>query len=195
MTKKPTKGKTRKPLNGPSIVGFTGLKRSGKDTAAAELGNYGYEPVQFAGALKGMIRYLLGYAGMEPYEIERYVDGDLKEEPCEELNGQTVRHAMQTLGTEWGRNLIHPDIWTNIAMRRASQNKMTVVSDIRFPNEVKAINDAGGKVIRITRNSNENTDTHPSETFVEGLKVDGELSNDTTVEEFKQRIREIVGSV
>jgi len=105
----------------------------------------GFTRTRFAGPLKDMIRSL----GL----TDREIDGDLKEEPCALLGGVTPRRAMQTLGTEWGRDLIHPEIWTVIWQERVrrllAEGKWVVVDDCRFPNEAVAIKALGGFVIRI----------------------------------------------
>lgn len=133
----------------PRLIGLLGRKGSGKDTAALALLARGYQNVKFAGALKDMIRVLLTYQGVDPYIVERMVEGDLKEEPTAFLGGQTPRFAMQTLGTEWGRTLIADDLWVNTAIRR-SEVYQTVITDVRFPNEMEAVVAAGGVCFGIT---------------------------------------------
>lgn len=127
----------------PTLVGLIGRKGSGKDTAAAALLSEGYQNVKFAGALKDMIRCLLAYQGVDSDTIERMVEGDLKEAPTPHLAGRTPRYAMQTLGTEWGRDLIGEDFWTAVTMARVGDRK-TVITDVRFPNEVQSVEAAGG---------------------------------------------------
>jgi hypothetical protein len=75
----------------------------------------------------------------------------------------TVREFIQYLGTEIFRK-IYPDVWTNkaIADILSEEPHFAVVTDVRFENEIKAIQDAGGKVIRLTR-SIESEDSHTSE--------------------------------
>jgi hypothetical protein len=43
---------------------------------------------------------------------------------------------MITLGTEWGRDLVHADIWTRLWAARAECFPLVVADDVRFPNEV-----------------------------------------------------------
>jgi hypothetical protein len=120
------------------LLGLVGRKGSGKDTAAELLLSQGYQNVKFAGALKEMIRSLLAYQGVDESTIDRMIEGDLKEVPTDYLGGHTPRFAMQTLGTEWGRDLIGKNFWVGTAMRRA-EGKPSVVTDVRFPNEVEAV--------------------------------------------------------
>jgi len=131
------------------LVGLLGRKGAGKDTAALALLERGYQNVKFAGALKDMLRCLLTYQGLDVQTAERMVEGDLKEIPTPYLCGQTPRFAMQTLGTEWGRILIADGLWIAAAIERASEHP-TVFTDVRFPNEMQAVVDAGGICFGIT---------------------------------------------
>lgn len=130
-----------------TLIAFTGLAGSGKSTAATFLvREYGFTRIRFAGPLKDMMRAL----GLN----EREIEGDLKEKPCELLGGKTPRYAMQTVGTEWGRDLIAPDLWIrafNAALAKVPAGVPVVVDDCRFPNEAEAIRAAGGVLVRIER--------------------------------------------
>lgn len=128
--------------NYPRMVALTGLAGSGKSTATRYLvERHGYTLVKFAGPLKDMMRAI----GFDDEEIE----GGLKETPLEMLCGKTPRHAMQTLGTEWGRNCIGEDFWVNVWRMQAAQHKRVVVDDCRFPNEADAIRKLGGMIIKL----------------------------------------------
>lgn len=125
------------------IIGITGLMGSGKTTAAGRLIDvHGFTRHRMAGPLKAMLHCL----GLD----ERHTDGGLKETPCDLLGGRTPRHAMQTLGTEWGRALIGSDLWVN-AWRATLPAGHVVVDDIRFANEADVVREAGGVVVRIDR--------------------------------------------
>ncbi len=130
----------------PLLVGLSGLAGAGKSTAAMSLKvQHGFRVRRFAGPLKAMMSAM----GLSHREIE----GDLKEQPCELLGGKTPRYAMQTLGTEWGRNLIDGSIWLRLAEReidlaqKAGEN--LVFDDCRFENEAELIRRWGGVVWRI----------------------------------------------
>ena len=75
----------------------------------------------------------------------------------------TAREFLQLFGTDVCR-VIKPDVWTSSCISRVkdSNTELAIVSDCRFPNEVDAIKNAGGKVIRLTRCPH--VDEHESET-------------------------------
>lgn len=142
-----------------TIIAFTGLAGAGKSTAAMHLVHRrGFERVRFAGPLKAMMAAL----GCTPAEI----DGDRKEMPCELLGGKTPRYAMQTIGTEWGRNLIASDLWIRAwqaAVARLPAGVPVVVDDCRFPNEADAVRAAGGILVRVERPGAGTASVHESE--------------------------------
>lgn len=79
----------------------------------------------------------------------------------------TAREFLQYFGTDVCRRL-RKDIWVSACINRiiSSGTEMAIVPDIRFPNEVKAVQKAGGKVIRLTRKPHQ--DGHDSETALDG---------------------------
>lgn len=130
----------------PPVIALTGLAGSGKSTASKYLvEKHGYQLVKFAGPLKDMLRAI----GLSEAQIE----GNLKEEPCEWLQGATPRHAMQTLGTQWGRDCIGAGLWTELWVRRVqlilAAGGRVVVDDCRFPNEADGVRKLGGVVWRL----------------------------------------------
>lgn len=146
----------------PRLIGFTGFAGSGKSTAAAYLrDSHGYELVKFADGLKDMLRAL----GASEAEIE----GDLKEKPSALFCGQTPRYVMQTLGTEWGRDLIHPGFWTHLWKLKVSKllslGRCVVCDDVRFPNEYETFHDLQGELWFVDRGF-DSTSTHESEQHI-----------------------------
>ncbi len=132
----------------PILIGICGLKGSGKSTVAKRLEvALSARRVRFVSPMKDMLRAL----GLTEEEIE----GSLKETSCDKLCGQTPRHAMITLGTEWGREMIGGDLWANAWQRSAraylASGQNVITEDLRFPNERDALVGAGGIVLRVTR--------------------------------------------
>ncbi len=159
---------------GSKIVALTGYAGVGKTEVAKYLVlKHGFIHLKFAEGLKDMLRALgLG---------ERSIEGDLKERKSTLLCGKTPRHAMITLGTEWGRNCIGEDLWANvlqrkieILMRLYGDGLKVVVDDCRFLNEGTMLRDMGAKIWRIRRPGVDAKTDHPSET--EHLKIGYDFS-------------------
>ncbi len=148
--------------------------------------NHGYLPVKFAGTLKAMLHPMLEAIGVE--DPRRYTDGALKEEVIPFL-GVSCRFLMQTLGTDWGRALVKPTVWVDVAAARIrrllSDGTACVVDDMRFPNEYQAIRDLGGACIRITRPGRTAPNGHPSEGLLDGFDFDMTLVNDGSLQDLQ----------
>lgn len=163
------------------LIGFTGLKGAGKDTAAdALVRKFGFLKIGFAEPIKFMLAEIMVRRGCPQSEIADFLDGPRKEERTPYLMGRTPRHALQTLGTEWGRECISPSMWVDTFARRAfaclSAGDSVVVADVRFPNEAAIIRELGGKVYRVNRPGLV-ADAHASENQAADMRVDGELDN------------------
>lgn len=152
----------------PNLIALCGPAQSGKSTCADELATYyGYTVVKFAGPLKDMLRSL----GLNEQQIE----GNQKEKQSDLLCGHSPRYAMQTLGTEWGRNLIGRDLWVNAWTARTSQiirlGGRVVVDDCRFDNELKAVRELGGKAVKLWRPGVEAVNGHVSESSLDDADI------------------------
>lgn len=84
----------------------------------------------------------------------------------------TSREVLQYWGTEIFRRQ-YPQVWADACIRkiRKSGCQLAVITDARFPNEVEAVQAAGGKVIRLTRVVYHD-DNHPSETALDRENFD-----------------------
>jgi len=177
----------------PPVIALIGKAGSGKTIIAKYLElNYDYVRVSFAETLKDMLREM----GLSEAEIS----GSLKEEPCSLLLDKTPRHAMQTLGTEWGRNLIHEDLWANIWKVRAAQQlslgHKVVCDDCRYKNELRFINKFhGSEIWKVGRLEIDlpNFPVHISEKSFQSLQPDRILLNHGTPEELQWNIDSLLG--
>ena len=172
---------------------FTGLKRSGKDSAADEFAEtWGVEKVLFAGTLKAMIRTLLESAGLDEDAILYYMEGAGKEEPLAALQGKSCRFAMQKLGTEW-RNFFGKDLWTDILSLKLdaldAEHADVAITDMRFLHEAAFVEARGGIKIRVLRAGQpKGVDLHPSETEMEEIEVDYTLFNHGSLEDYQTAV-------
>lgn len=158
-----------------TLIALTGLAGSGKSTVADYLiEQHDFARMKFAQGLKDMLRAI----GLDDDDIE----GSGKEQPHYKLCMRTPRHAMLTLGTEWGRNLIGEDLWVRILEDRINGSFHTdiVVDDCRFPNEAAMIKRLGGQVWRIVRDT-DRTINHPSETEQSQFEADWTCFNNGSI--------------
>lgn len=79
-----------------------------------------------------------------------------RESLAEFLVKLTPRKMMQLVGTEAGRDILHPDVWVNSTFAKYVADEdgnlpCWLVSDVRFPNELAKIHENGGFSIRLVR--------------------------------------------
>lgn len=181
------------------VYAFAGKRGSGKSTATQVLIDRGYTEIKFADPLKNMMRALYRTCGVDDATIERKIEGDLKESPCEWLQGQTPRWAMVTLGTEW-RELIDTRLWSEMFVKRVlsgDHGPKIVCSDYRFPgHEESALDALNAYTYRIDRPSLEDDDIskHASECAIDTLPVRAVIMNSGTVADLRDSVAAIVDS-
>jgi hypothetical protein len=203
------------------LIGISGKIGSGKDEVfniikeVMPLENW--ENQKFAKALKVIAGMLLGVSP-DRLEDRDFKEGELGEEWwCYDIPGKglfprncftanednriaeqrylvklTPRVILQKLGTEGGRMAIHPNIWVNALFANFDEHCDWVVTDVRFLNEVQAIKDRGGIVIRVNRPGHEGTGSHLSETALDGYRgFDYVINNDGTLEDLKKSVEKV----
>ena len=210
------------------IIGICGFIGSGKDTIADYLVNsHGFRRESFANTLKDAVSAVFGWdrtllegrtkqarewrEQVDPWWAERLGMPDL-----------TPRWILQYWGTEVCRKSFHDDIWiASLENKLRNSKDNVVISDCRFPNEIKAIKSAGGIVIRVKRgaepewyqdaiNANEGKGNmswmlsterlkklgiHASETSWVGTKFDHVLENDASINELFKSVETVLTTV
>lgn len=140
------------------IIGVCGFIGSGKDTIADYLTNFhGFRRESFANSLKDAVAHVFGWdRTMLEGRTKQAREWREQVDPwwSERLNmpNLTPRWVLQYWGTEVCRKSFHDDIWIAALENKLRNSKDDIViSDCRFPNEIKSIKDAGGIVIRVVR--------------------------------------------
>lgn len=138
----------------------------------------------------------------------------------EDLVKLTPRLLLQLLGTECGRNIIHPNIWINSLMNEYKKEVFTekkfiplvgeinnsslqdypnwIITDVRFPNELEAVKEKKGISIRVNRDRKGFTnqkllaELHPSETALNNAEFDYIIDNNGTIEELVEKVKIIL---
>ena len=141
---------------------------------------------------------------------------------------RTPRLILQLLGTDCGRDIIHPNIWINALFDNYNLSTVIgsegvikeyppnwIITDVRFPGEVKAIEDRGGIVIRVNRkyintklNNGINVKVergimtgedhlqlekpHPSETALDNHDFKYVIENNGSIEELVETVKQLL---
>ena len=175
-----------------AIIGLCGRRHSGKTTAAQHLiSEHNYVKVEMPEPIKTMLRSL----GLGDAEL----NGPLKEKPCSYLGGATPREAMETLGELWGRQMIHPELWTHYckgsARERidayATRGHNILLDGIRNPSEANLVLSRGGIIVRIVRPETDTQDVYPSERLIDTCQYTFKVVNDTYINSFIAEIDSI----
>jgi hypothetical protein len=176
------------------LIGIAGQARVGKDTAGLYLQDrYGLRRMAFADPIKRIVAELLGVSlGV--------LETHPKEDPIYGLCC-SPRYLYQTLGTDWGRNMVHPDLWVRLLEREYTMVKRhpsvhgVVVTDVRMENEASWIRGQGGVVVHITRQAAPVVRAHESEQVLEVVEGDRVISNDDTVDALYCQMDDLVADV
>lgn len=139
------------------IIGICGLIGAGKDTIADYLVNiHQFRRESFANTLKDAVSSVFGW-NREMLEGRTKQSREWREQRDEWWSDRlgmdiTPRWVLQFWGTEVARRAFHDDIWiASLENKLRTSSDDIVISDCRFPNEIKAIKSAGGVVIRVVR--------------------------------------------
>lgn len=176
------------------LVGLTGYKGKiagvGKDTAALYLTAHHaaqFRAIAFADPIRDAMLAIFGWD-------RSYFEHPKKNEIDPRFN-ISPRKAMQTLGTEWGRNLINTDLWLILAGARAAPmlgaGFDVLVTDVRFDNEADWIRSEGGVIWHIDRALAAGVggeEGHKSEAGVAFKKGDYVINNNETMGWYFERL-------
>jgi len=203
-----------------TIIGVCGFIGSGKDTIADYLvGFHGYRRDSFAGTLKDAVAAVFGWdrellEGRTPEARAWREQVDHWWAIRLDMPNLTPRWVLQYWGTEVCRKAFHDDIWiAALEARLSRRSDNTVISDVRFPNEIASIKNAGGKIVWVKRGelpswydsavaANQQVQSavaylqaqgvHISETAWVGTKFDYEIDNNGTIEQLYEQVKNLV---
>jgi hypothetical protein len=179
------------------IALYSPCMHSGKSTVSNLLTTeYGHMTIKFAQTLKDMVALLLCEAGYNQRDIERCIEGDLKEKPTD--FGPTPRQLMQTLGYEWGQKCVHPALWVKIAEgqinAQLSGGEKVVIDDLRYPQEYKMLQSLGAQFWHISRPGAQDSTGHHSEGLLNDHEWDVRIVNKDGIEELKGTVRDLLAA-
>lgn len=185
----------------PVLIGLAGKAGTGKDTVCNILvEKCGFVKVSFAEPLKFIVSKLTGW----PYEVligDRPQSRALRETlPPYEMGDKmyNYRQMLQYVGTDLIRDHMGKETWVKIARREIAdlmQKGFSVcVSDVRFMNEIKTIEDLGGLMYCVWRTREDlipDPLAHSSENeFLSEMSAEKHLDNTGTIAELQDRLIE-----
>lgn len=183
-------------------IGFSGQAGAGKSTAALMMLNVlsaryvcDMEVRSFAFPMRQMVDALLVCCGISNAERKRYLNRDKSE--VIPVVGQSARHLLQTIGDEWGRNLVHIDLWVRIGMCNTTHDgyeyDWIIFDDVRYESEARAIREAGGLVVHMKRPVGPRM-SHPSEAGIAYVAGDMVI-NTNDMQEVLDAVIEIINTI
>lgn len=167
----------------PRLIGVTGIAGSGKDTLAnAVVQRSGGVKYSWALPLKQALNAMFGWT------MEMWDDRIWKETEISWL-GKSPRQLAQTMGTEWARETVHPELWVMLGLQRYSEHTKTstapfVIADTRFDNEARAIHRNGGIIVKVLRDDAAPIFAHKSEKGVSPDLIDYTVGNHGSIDAF-----------
>jgi hypothetical protein len=189
------------------IIGISGKKNSGKSTVSKILNNKGFYLDSFASTVKDIAALLFSYCRekLEGNTIEDRLWRETEDENLSKFLGKSFspRNALTLIGTEFGRNMLHENIWIKTVFDRYEQspNQNLVITDVRFSNEfdsIKSYKNISTYNIRINRPENTISE-HISETALDEKDRNGEFDyyiiNDGTINDLESKINLILDDI
>lgn len=178
------------------LLGLHGRARVGKDTAAEFLvDECGYaRTLALADGVRDCLEALDPYlwGGARLVEAVETLGWDVLKR--DRLHMREARRLMQYFGTEVGRDLVSPTLWTDLAVHRLKERRdegPAIITDVRFADEADWVRSLGGTVLGIRRPDarsflDQKAAAHASE--VEAVKCETWVDNDADLETFHDRI-------
>lgn len=185
------------------LIGICGYKGAGKTTVTATAI---FDPRR---SMRALPVYQMGF--MKPVTLMLEAMGIPDEiisnkkrwnEPLEMLCGHSTRFAAETLGTEWGRDIIGANVWVRVAINQAravmKQGISVAIDGVRYPNEFEQMRLEGAAMIALHRPGLEVETHHESERHIAALQKDCEHRLDNypgTFEATARRMRELLTGI
>ena len=179
------------------IIGISGKIGSGKSTVSEIFQQNGFYLDSFAKSIKDISHCIFGF---DRTKLDGLTQEDRlwRETPDEKYSIMlkkpfSPRESLLLIGTSFGRNLIHNDIWIETVFNRFNMgnNKNLVITDVRFPNEYDSVKKNNGIVIRLERECSIKSD-HPSECALDDYEFDYVIDNNGTIDELITKVNNII---
>jgi hypothetical protein len=199
------------------LIGIVGFIGSGKGTVGSILSEkYEFTQDSFAAPLKDAVAAIFGWDRtlLEGATQESRMWRELPDKFWSEKFGKpfSPRLALQLMGTEAGRYVFHKDVWVTSLLKR-SKGRDTVITDVRFKNEINLIKENNGIIVRVRRGEEpewyntavlanrgyhhemvelQKLNIHISEWDWIGSPIDYTISNDGSLDDLEKEIENLM---
>lgn len=179
------------------IIGLSGKKRSGKDTAYAVIRDY-YSNLRLESPNIGVFRYAFADLVKEYAKLFFGIDPWSENEDKEK-----IRFVLQGIG-QMMRETVDREFWVKKTYTLIGEAQeeffnsypdgrfIAIITDVRYRNEATFIEDNKGIVIRIDNPRVDTTDRHPSETDLDEYDFTYLINNDGTMEQYQRKLMELI---
>jgi hypothetical protein len=142
------------------IIGLGHYSRTGKDTFANALvkdiqtrsgGRTPVKKIPFAWKLKDICHQLYAWDGLREAEFYDTLEGEKFRDIKLPTIGKTPVEIWVAMGTPAVREQVYSNTWIDYLLKSALGLDVLVIPDVRFPNEVTAIQELGGTLIKVVR--------------------------------------------
>ncbi len=134
-------------------------------------------------------------AGEECPKWDHFISEHKDIQDLDKMTAVTVRRILQWWGTEYRREQ-DADYWTKAWASKVEENDLEtthiLVDDIRFMNELDALKNEGGLIVKIERPGFNGAGNHASETSLDDYSGwDEVINNNGTLQQFLDKITEL----
>jgi len=180
------------------VIAIAGKKRSGKNTISEYIKQkYFFKEYAFAQPIKTISYLLFGWDSKQDDELKEVVDP---------YWGISRRQFWQWFGTdamqidlpkkyELFDSAVGRNFWVKIFNKLYEDNKNInyVISDFRFPHEQEYLDSIKAHTIKVIRgDANKVVDLHESEIYIDNMKTDFIIYNDSDKESLYNQIDQIM---
>jgi len=168
------------------IIGIAGNKFAGKDTVADYItSHFNFKKLYFSHPLKIMCKSLFNLSDNQLHGSDKEI--------IDPYWNKSPRELMQIVGTNLFRNNFNKNIWILSLKQHIKPTNNYVISDVRFLNEAKMIQQLNGTIIKIYRSPN--IDSHESESEINLIKENYILNNTSSLETLYKNINTIINKI
>ena len=188
----------------------------GADSYIEDLLNRGFSPNKdydgvsnwsirkFAEPLKQIICIITG-CSREQLEDPVFKNTPLGDDWITSGKKLTPRDLLQIIGTDFIKNELNTNVWVSALLNKYKSYYKWIITDVRFPNEVRAIKEHGGVIIKVERpcstcgeydnticSNGYHSIQHESETALDSYTPDYVIKNEGSIEALLTTVGETI---